>query len=570
MYEGQALHVHKLAWVIRNFCCIGFNSTKYDLPMLQIALAGATCSELKAASDAIILEDKPHWELTRHYDADSRMLKNIDLIEVAPLMGSLKIYGGRLHSRRMWDLPFPPHAKLSGDQMLITRRYCINDLDLTEDLFSALREQIELREKLELVYEQDLCSMSDAQIAEAAISHDLQKLGVTPRKAQIQIGAVFQYQPPAFLRFQTEVMQKVFGQICALDFVVGDDGYVINPQALEDLELSIGGHSYTLGLGGLHSCEKTASHRVDGSFTLVDRDVSSYYPAIILNCGLFPEHLGQEFLKVYSGLVRRRLAAKKAKNRVEADSLKITINGTFGKLGSKWSILYSPNLLLQVTITGQLSLLMLIEVLEKEGITVVSANTDGIVMAIPVGFEKVADRVVSEWESDTGFETEAVEYDALYSRDVNNYIAIKKGGAGTKNKGAFANPWADENPSIFRLHKNPTTTICIDAVEQYLINTTPLLDTIKACADVRKFITIRTVKGGAVKDGIYLGKAIRWYYSTSTTSEIIYASNGNKVAKTDGAQPLMILPETVPEDVNYAWYEEEAGDMLASFGIIIS
>lgn len=64
-------------------------------------------------------------------------------------------------------------------------------------------------------------------------------------------------------------------------------------------------------------------------------------------------------------------------------TFKIVLNGTFGKLGSKYSFLYSPNLMIQVTITGQLALLMLIEALEAAGISVVSANTDGIVSRCP-------------------------------------------------------------------------------------------------------------------------------------------------------------------------------------------
>jgi DNA polymerase elongation subunit (family B) len=65
---------------------------------------------------------------------------------------------------------------------------------------------------------------------------------------------------------------------------------------------------------------------------------------------------------------------------IEAEGLKITINGSFGKLGSVWSILFAPDLLIQTTITGQLALLMLIHRLERKGIPVVSGNTDGIII----------------------------------------------------------------------------------------------------------------------------------------------------------------------------------------------
>ena len=53
----------------------------------------------------------------------------------------------------------------------------------------------------------------------------------------------------------------------------------------------------------------------------------------------------------------------------------VVVNGTFGKLGNMFSIIYSPDLLFQVTLTGQLTLLLLIERLELAGVRVVSANT---------------------------------------------------------------------------------------------------------------------------------------------------------------------------------------------------
>lgn len=59
---------------------------------------------------------------------------------------------------------------------------------------------------------------------------------------------------------------------------------------------------------------------------------------------------------------------------------KIQINGTFGKTGSPYSVLFAPTMLIQTTITGQLSLLMLIEWHEIYGIPVISANTDGVVI----------------------------------------------------------------------------------------------------------------------------------------------------------------------------------------------
>jgi len=564
MYDGVVLDVAKLRWVCRNFCLIGFNSKKYDLPMLQLALAGATCEQLKMASDNIIQNDQAAWQVLAGWAIDPFSYNSIDLIEVCPLMSSLKIYGGRLHCKRMWDLPFPPGATLTSDQRIITRWYCINDLDLTELVAEALSEQLELRKTMGVEYGLDLRSLSDAQIAEAVIIKELEKRGVDAKRASVESGVVYRYKDPGFIKFQSSELQAMYTQLLTLDFTVGDDGYVKMPVELSETVLKIGNSSYQMGMGGLHSQETCTSIKSDGTFTLVDRDVASYYPSIILNSNLYPQHLGESFLSVYRSLVDRRLAAKKAKNRVVADSLKITINGTFGKLGSKWSVIYSPDLLFQVTITGQLGLLMLIEALEAAGAVVVSANTDGVVSAIPLAATFEVNEAVKCWENLTGFETEATEYKGLYSRDVNSYIAVKSKG-GCKTKGAFNNPWVDAG-SIFRFHKNPVTTVCIEAVCEFLESGISIEEYVHGCNDIRKFIAIRTVKGGAVKDGVFLGKSIRWYYSTLCSGVIMYASNGNAVAETEGAQPCMTLPDSLPSDIDYDWYIEKAKSMLASVG----
>jgi hypothetical protein len=94
----------------------------------------------------------------------------------------------------------------------------------------------------------------------------------------------------------------------------------------------------------------------------------------------------------------------------------------------------------------------------------------------------------------------------------------------------------------------------------------PIDSTIKDCKDITQFATIRQVKGGAEKDGSYLGKAVRWYYSRKTDTPILYASNGNKVARSDGAMPLMDLPDAFPSDIDYDWYITEAESILKEVG----
>jgi hypothetical protein len=211
--------------------------------------------------------------------------------------------------------------------------------------------------------------------------------------------------------------------------------------------------------------------------------------------------------------------------------------------------------MLQVTLTGQLALLMLIEMLHLEGIDVVSANTDGVVIKCRRSKVAEMDAIVDWWEHTTGLVTEATDYRAIYSRDVNNYIAIKPDGK-AKCKGAYAGT---------SLAKSPANEVCNEAAIAYLTTGRSVASTINACRDIRKFVTLRQVKGGAVWNGQHLGRVVRWYYGTAGAS-IHYVTNGNKVAKSDGAVPCMALPDTVPGDINYDWYINEAEQILADIG----
>lgn len=245
---------------------------------------------------------------------------------------------------------------------------------------------------------------------------------------------------------------------------------------------------------------------------------------------------------------------------VIAATLKVATNGSFGKFGSKYSFLYSPNLLLQTTITGQLSLLMLIENLEENNIKVVSANTDGIVMRYHKEKHKLLNNLIQDWEKTTSYNLERTDYREIASRDVNNYIAVKLDGK-TKCKGCFGEA---------SLSKNPNNLIIYESVAQYVAKGISIVNTITSCRDIRKFITIRNVTGGSLFNGKYLGKAVRFYHSDDISllnSSLIYAKNGNKVPMSQGCRPLMELPDTLPDDINYDYYIAEAKKLCKLTGI---
>ena len=571
--EDCPLDIGKLRWIFDNFCMVGFHSNGYDIYIASMAADGCSTAQMKCASSAIIEEQQRGYMVLRHYKVKQIKCDHIDIIDVAPLFGSLKIYGGRMHCKRMQDLPFDPSTVLTRDQRIITKWYCVNDLKLTAQLYDKVKKELNLREEMGIEYKQDLRSRSDAQIAETVISTQVEYLNrCRAHKPIIDPGTCYRYNIPAFVQYNTPLMNGVLDTIRYSNFIVTEHGGIGLPQELKDLKITIANSTYRMGIGGLHSTEKKTAHFSDHNYKLVDKDVTSYYPAIILNLGLFPYHLGDAFLTVYRNLVARRLEAKKAGNKTVANSLKIVVNGSFGKLGSKYSMLYSPDLLIQVTITGQLSLLMLIERLELANISVVSANTDGIVIKCPRNLEPLMDNVLKQWENDTEFNLEETLYKSLYSRDVNNYIAVKDSNDWketdtlddrVKTKGVFAKTG---------LSKNPQNEICFTAIKELLINNKPLQATIRSCRDITKFVTIRTVKGGAVKlygedvPHVYLGKAIRWYYAKDLAGEIVYATSGNKVPRSDGAKPMMDLLNDFPDDVDYEWYEKETLKILKQIG----
>lgn len=252
-------------------------------------------------------------------------------------------------------------------------------------------------------------------------------------------------------------------------------------------------------------------------------------------------------------------------HQTQTDSIKLSVNGVFGKLGSRWSVMYAPNLLIQVTLTGQLALLMLIERMEAAGLKVVSANTDGIVMHIHESQYAALEAIRAQWCVESGLKMEETRYKALYSRDVNNYIAIKMDNS-VKLKGSYSNPWNDPEMAIWRFHKNPMTTICIEAVEKMLTQGRAIEETIRSCTDLTKFVCVRDVKGGAHKDGIFLGKTVRWIFSTEEIGTINYVLSGNNVPETEGARPLMDMPDRLPGDIDYGAYVEKAQSMLFDLG----
>lgn len=586
----------KVRAILRRNMTVGFNSIPFDLPVIYVALNGASNSEIKDAADHLIQNRIPPWAAERELGISIPELDHIDLFETTPAVkDSLKSHNGRMHMKRLQDLPFDPARILTHSEMDETIEYCqFGDIDGTEHLFKLLQEPIHLREVMREKYRTiDLRSKSDAQVGETIIKTEVErKLGQRVKKAIIPDGTAFRYRVPEWMRFETPYMQQVLKTIAETDIVLGKSGKIDLPKSFGKFNIEFDGLRYTLGIGGLHSTEANRAVYSDEDSVLIDADVASQYPRIIMTLGLYPKALGRDFLPVYQSIIDARLIAKKAKDKVTDKGLKIAINGSYGKLGSGYSTLFAPHLMVAVTLTGQLSLLMLIEKAHLAGIPVVSGNTDGVVFRCPRskvnGFVmkdgKPTDRlnpsplqdVIEWWEGVTSFNLEFAEYKAIYNQSVNTYIAIKADGT-AKRKGALANHWnpksPDYDPVREGLKKNPQMTICSDAVLAFLQHGMPIEETIRGCQDIREFVTVIKADGGATWREGYLGKVVRYYWSTAGDPIIkvkAHPTTGNrpKVPKTDGCRPIMTLPDdySVPADLDYRRYIEEAQSILANIG----
>lgn len=595
----QEVEPERLRKIMRANQIVTFNGQGYDVPLIYYAIqlleknvysVAEVCSLLKDGSDAIINGRVRHWEVEDLLGIGIPRLNHIDLIEPQPnAIASLKTLNGRLHGKRMQDLPIPPDTVLTHEQMDATADYCLqSDLDATHNLYDALKEPLELRVALGEEYGQDFRSKSDSQIGEAIVKKRVEQLtGVRPQKVETKPGTTFKYPIPGFIEFQTPQLQGILEHIREVEFVVGRDGKTVSPDWLKEIEVKIGETVYAMGIGGLHSTESARAAYSDDDYVLVDADVTSQYPSIIMALGLFPKSIGKEFLPVYKKIKDDRVAAKKIGDKVKDKGMKIALNGVYGKLGSRYSILYAPHLLVGVTLTGQLTLLMLIERAEAAGIHVISGNTDGVLFRCPremyggVGtegdmkdrlFPSVLSEITDSWEAATGFGLEFAEYEAVYSANVNNYYAVKADG-GHKRIGWFANPWA-QNKSDYDarklLMKNPTALICSDAVLALLTDGTPIEDTIYGCTDIRQFVTVIKADGGATWRGDYLGKTVRYYWSTD--GDPIYKAKANakgtnpQVPNSEGAVPCMTLPDDLPDDVDYSRYIALANEYLMRIG----
>ena len=215
------------------------------------------------------------------------------------------------------------------------------------------------------------------------------------------------------------------------------------------------------------------------------RNIITLYPSLAIQLGLYPEHLGPEFLEIYDkDIVSVRLAEKvkpkKERDMVIMEGFKLSANGIYGKSGEESSLLYDPLYTMKTTIGGQMFISLWTEKLVKAipEIKFLQHNTDGITYLLPKKDLEKAKAVSKEMTDLTGLYIEDNIYTKMVIRDVNNYLAVYEDGS-TKLKGCFE---IDKE-----YHKDPSMRIVPIALKEYFVNGTPIEQTINNHNDIFDF-----------------------------------------------------------------------------------
>lgn len=376
--------------------------------------------------------------------------------------------------------------------------YNDNDVYIVAELIRMNQEEVLLRYRISEEYNVDVFSASRSTIADKVIVKLYSKFtGLHPKafidtktiRRKILVSEILSDK----IAFSTPELNDILSDIRSLT-LRGEKGEF-------DREFTFMGTSYTIATGGLHSNEIPAVYVENSDSIIVDRDVASYYPNMIRSLKVCQKHLiPKAWFRIADTIVDERLEHKhlakdksldsidRDKHATAAACLKIVANaGIFGKMGSEKSFLCDKKAMYQVTINGQLFLLMLIEKLELAGIHVISANTDGIVTIVPRELEQTADDICHWWEKHLGLELEFTYYTKYVTEGVNSYLTVKRGGS-SKFKGRM-------NPKMFLedLSKGYNSPIVAKCVTEYFINGTPVMETLRNAKSILDFCRTQNV-----------------------------------------------------------------------------
>ena len=570
---------------------VGYNNLRFDSQVIEWILRNyedwheltALETAAKIAQKAADVIHDANYDVFPEYREEWLTLKQIDVFRVNHYdnknrMVSLKRLEFEMDLENIEEMPIH-HTKtnMTDEEIQLTKDYCKNDVMATYEFYKVTtgntehplykgNNQIELRQDIEEEFGIPCLNYSDSKIGDEMIKKfycqekNIQYSDL-PKKGLFRTEVKVRHCIADYITFQTPELQQFLKAISKEKLTIKDEF----KESVEFYD-----NIYTFAKGGLHTENKPKIFEADADYIIVDWDVSSYYPAIIINNGKYPHHLGPEFLRGYKTMFDKRLelkplAKKDKKIKGIVGALKLAVNSVYGKSSDMQNWIYDRQLTMFTTITGELSLLMLIEAYELADIHVISANTDGVTIKVHKDKVEKMNEINKWWMDLTSYELERTDYAKIIFSTVNDYLAIKTDGE-IKKKGDFL--------TDFELHKNKSARIVPIALEHFFVNDVPVADTIRNHTNIYDFC----LRQKASKDFHYEGhsketktvynKLIR-YYVSNTGEKLLKVKNENSdstavdVSQVEAGEWLMtvcnhLTPDHPLDNINHAYYIERA------------
>ena len=376
-----------------------------------------------------------------------------------------------------WDIPL---VESKFDEMI---QYNINDVESTSELLDRCKKDIELRIAIEDEYGVRVLSKDGVNIGMKIITQKyLEKTGQTwwdikdLRSPMDKIPLKDVILP--FVKYDSPILKDMLDTLKKQTVSPGRKGY--------EYKFIFNNLRYTIGVGGIHSVNDPEIIIPKEDEYLIDCDVASLYPSMLIQHKFYPKHLGPEFLEIYSKIREERLEAKHNGDKVKNETLKFALNGLSGNLQNEHNFCYSPFAVMQIRVNGQLLLLMLAEKLVEIGCKIIQANTDGLFLICKKNKYEEYQKVCKEWEKLTKLELEEDRFEAMYQYAINDYIAVKEGYHKTKDKKLIKTKGMFITEIL--LGKGLSPKIIPEAIINYFVDNIPVEETIKNCKDIRKFL----------------------------------------------------------------------------------
>lgn len=354
--------------------------------------------------------------------------------------------------------------------------YNINDIESTSELLNRCKKDVDLRIAIEDEYGVRVLSKDGVNIGMKILTQKyLEKTGLTWQdikdlRSPMSVIPLKDVILP-FIKYDSPILQRVLEDMKNQIVSPGRKGYE-NKFVFNNLR-------YSVGVGGIHSVNSPEIIIPRDDEMLIDIDVASLYPSMLIEYEFYPRHLGKEFLEVYKQIKDERIEAKHNGDKVKNETLKLALNGLSGNLQNEHNFCYSPFAVMQIRINGQLLLLMLAEKLTQIGCRIVQANTDGLFVLLKKDAYSKVNSICREWEQLTKLTLEEDRFKAMYQYAINDYFAITEDNK-VKEKGMFI--------TTVKLGKGLTPKIIPKAVISFFKDGIPVEDTIKNCTDIRDFL----------------------------------------------------------------------------------